>query len=302
VFRDSCYNRRADYLLATGQDDIDPDIEREQFTDPLALGLGMLKHYFQVAPSMDNFTPIKSEIEFEVPIPVANGLELPKRFASIDGQLYVLVVDRFVPVVYQGRCDLLLEDKLGRYWIMDHKTAGNFGNVEYLEMDEQCGSYIWALKKMLGLPIAGVIYNRLLKAAPKEPTILQNGQFSVNRSQRTTYEVYKQALIDRGKPLSPYIDFLEFLQDRGNPFFQRYQVARTDTEMNNLERQIASEAIDMLNNPSIYPNVGMFTCMGCAYRTPCLAKMDGSDYEFILKNQFRRRTDEPKEVSIVSES
>lgn len=302
-FRSHCYDRRARYLLSTGQEDIDPEIERTQFIEPLQLGVGMLQHYFTYAPSVDNFTPIRAEIEFEVPIPAANGFKLPLGFAQLkDGNLYVYDFESedFLPVVYQGRCDLLLEDRFNRYWIMDHKTAGQFGSVEYLEMDEQCGSYIWALRKMLGLPIAGVIYNRLLKDVPKPPKELMYGGFSKNRQQRTTYELYKQTLIDNGERLTDYIEFLEFLQDKPNPFFQRYQVSRSDTEMQNLERQIGIEAIDMLNNPSIYPNVGMFTCMGCAYRTPCLAKMDGSDYEFILKNQFRKRTDEPREVEIVS--
>ena len=274
VFRDLCRVHRNDYLEAMHVDDMDPQIEQEQYYEPMELGLGMLDHYFQWAPTVDNFQPKLVEIEFEVPIPGPNGRDL---------------YWHGMPVVYQGRVDLLVEDQFGRYWIVDHKTAAQFGSVEYLEMDEQCGSYIWALKKMLNLPIAGVIYNRLLKAVPKGPVPLQRGGFSVNKQQRTTYEVFKKGLLEAGENPSHYIDFLEYLQDQGNKFFQRIQVSRSSTEINNLERQIGLEAIDMLNDPSIYPSVGMFNCMGCAYRPPCLAKLDGSDYGFILNETFRKR-------------
>jgi hypothetical protein len=291
-FVDVCYKNRTDYIksLPEGVFDIDPMIEQERFTEPLALGIGMLKHYFKWAPQRDLFTPVKVEIEFEVPIPVPGWLDLHAPFHSkMDGNLWY----DGVPVVYQGRIDVLIMDLFGRYWIVDHKTAAQFGGTEYLEMDEQCGSYIWPLRKLFNLPVAGVIYNRLLKAVPHPPAKLQSGAFSVNKQQRTTYEVYKQTLIDNGISPAAYVDFLEFLQDKGNTFFQRIQVHRSTKEIDNLEEQICVEAIDMLNTPSIYPNPGLFNCMGCSYRKPCLAKLDGSDYQWILKDQFQLRKGEP---------
>ncbi len=43
-------------------------------------------------------------------------------------------------------------------------------------------------------------------------------------------------------------------------------------------------------NLRIYPNPNRFTCMQCAFRSPCIAKNDGSDYEFLLNADFRQRT------------
>lgn len=292
-----CKDHKKDYLSVMDQEQMDELMERERFIEPLELGKGMLDHYFKWAPTVDNFKPLMVEIEFEVPILVPAGLELPPGFENRGGELYF----EGLPVVYQGRCDLLIEDPFGNVWIVDHKTAGNFGSTEYLEMDEQCGSYIWALFMQLGVDVKGVIYNRLLKAAPKPPQELQRGGFSKNRQQRTTYELYKQTLIENGERVTDYIDFLEFLQDRGNPFFQRLQVQRSKTEMRNLANQICIEAIDMLNSPNIYPNVGMFTCMGCSYRTPCLAKMDGSDVNFVLKDLFRQRPQTEEQTIVVSD-
>jgi hypothetical protein len=197
-------------------------------------------------------------------------------------------------VFYQGRIDLLVEDKDGRYWIVDHKTAAQFGNNDWLDLDEQGGSYCWALSTMLNIPIAGVIYNKLLKAYPEPPAELKRPQggrnYSVNKQQRTTYDVYLKCLKENNEPIAPYMEYLEYLKGEGNPFFQRVPVRRTQTEQKNLQHQIGLEAIDMLNDPVIYPNAGMFNCMGCWFKTPCLAMNDGSDYQYILNSLYKKRS------------
>ena len=284
-FRDVVAEHRRNYLKFIKQEDMSIEKE-EEFEARLTLGTGMLEHYFEWAPTMDNFTPRKVEIEFEVPVLDPQGEPAFRRYVDDDG----CVVD--TPIVYQGRVDLLIEDQRGHYWIVDHKTAAQFGGTDHLDMDEQCGSYIWALRRMLQLPIAGVIYNQLLKSVPKPPSELVNGGFSKNRQQRTTYEVYLKTLKEYGENLDPYMEFLEFLKDKGNTFFRRLQVNRTPYEITQLGHQIYKEAMEMTNPVvPIYPNPGMFNCMGCAYRQPCMAINDGSDVNWILNEQYIKETD-----------
>jgi len=236
------------------------------FQERTLLGEGMLKHYCEYWQDKDTFTPLKTEIEFEVPVP---GLQ---------------------DTVYQGRIDALVEDQHGGYWIVDHKTRGQFGGTDHYELDEQSGSYCWALQEMLGLKIEGVIFNELLKSVPKKPELLVRGGLSKNRSQRTTYELYLQALKDNNIAPHDYLDFLEFLREKGNPFFRRIQVHRSQTELKNLGEQIRQEALDMFDpNLRIYPAPGMFNCMGCSYRLPCLAINDGSDVQWIIEANFKKR-------------
>ena len=289
------------FRLAEG-DNISFELQAE-YAERMVLGTGMLKHYFTWAPEMDkDLTPVKVEVEFEVPVPCTpeqlEQLKAGPRWRSTGGELHYRTnavatgADNWVPVVYQGRIDLLFQDKWGYYWIVDHKTAAQFGSVDYLDLDEQCGSYCWAMQKMLGLPIQGVIYNRLLKSVPKPPQELVRGGFSQNKQQKTTYAIYKKTLEENNEPYAPYADFLEYLKAQPNSFFARHQVHRNQTELQNLERQIVMEAIEMLDDPWIYPNPGMFNCMGCAYRIPCLAVNDGSDLTYIMEN-FKVR--EPSE-------
>jgi hypothetical protein len=244
------------------------------------LGLGMLEHYANWAPNQDvKWTPIKTEIEFEVRIP--------------------FVYKGFQYIVYQGRIDLLVQDTEGFYWIVDHKTAGQFGATQWFDLDEQGGSYCWALSLELGLPIKGVIYNRLLKDVPSPPDQLKKPRegrnFSVNKQMRCTAELYEKTLLAAGEPLYRYLDHIDFLQQRGNVFFQRHPVVWSRRAQEIQRDKIVLEAQDMLNEPRIYNNPGPFTCMGCAWMGPCLAKRDGADYELILSTMSRKRTNDGPE-------
>jgi hypothetical protein len=255
---------------------------RDKWNELNELGEGMLLHYFMWAPNADrNYRPVKSEIEFEVPIPASQGIQVNSGFSSREGTLHFCGK----PVVYQGRIDAIFEDlRDGSLWIVDHKTAAQFGQTEHLELDQQCGSYYWACKKQLGLDIAGVIYSELRKKAPKEPEILKSGLPSKNKSQSTTPEIYRKKLAELGLDEAPYTDFLQTLQNDGQMYFRRIEIHRSEDEIAALEANIVNEAIDMLDNPRIYPNPSRWNCNGCQMRTPCLLTQEGNDAEWFMNN------------------
>lgn len=265
------------------------DIE-EDFDEREKLGVSMLKAYFDWAQYMDDFTPTHVEVDFEVPILDPQGNEF---ICECHGW----------PVVYQGRLDGIVKDNLGWYWILEHKTAGQLGPTDHLVLDEQTGSYCWAVQHMLGVRVAGVIYNEAVKKMVKPPQELMRPQggrrFSVNKQQDTTYEVALQHLINEGEDLRhpDYVDFLEYLKMQGNKFFRRTQVQRNTHELKDQGERIYWEAREMLNPDTVpYPNPSRFNCMMCAFRTPCIAMNDGSDYEFILREDYRVRTTEEVEA------
>lgn len=262
------------------------DNMQETFETHWELGLAMLDHYFLWAPDADkNFVPVKVEIEFEVPIPCTEALlykmDLGGHWQSINDQLYY----RGRAVVYQGRIDLIFQDKRdGTLWILDHKTAAQFGQTEHLELDQQCGSYVWACQKMLGLDVAGVIYSEWRKKAPKDPDILKSGLPSQNKAQSTTPELYRQKLRELGLPEEDYTDFLQSLQESGQQYFRRIQIYRSVDELAHLESNIVNEAVDMIDNPRIYPNPSRWNCNGCQFRSPCLMRQEGGDWKWFLQN------------------
>jgi hypothetical protein len=274
---------RAKYADDTGYVDIDTEADFKERED---LGLGMLNAYFGWQMGIDEFEPTHVEIDFEVPI------------ITPDDEEYICECHGW-PVVYQGRLDGIVRDKFGWYWILEHKTAAQFGPTEHLQLDEQTGSYAWALMQMLGLRVQGVIYNEAVKKVahpPKELLRGQNGRgFSVNKQQDTTYEIAVQALSEAGEDLThpDYVSFLEYLKLQGNKFFRRTQVHRNLYELEDQGRRIFWEARDMINPDTVpYPNPSRFNCMMCSFRQPCIAMNDGSDYEFLLDEDYRNRTEE----------
>ena len=259
------------------------------------LGLGMLRHYFKWARTRDNFTPIAVEIDFEVPILVPQGVEvLPDGYSTVYDTRDLLCLhdtQGFIDVVYQGRIDMLVKDEAGEYWIFDHKTAAQMGDLSWLVLNDQVTSYCWALQHMLKIPIAGFVYNEIAKKVPKPPQVLQSGALSVNKQQDTTFDLYMEALVQGNFSIEAYQGMLNYLKASPKQFVRRTQVRRSPYELEMQGRRIFLEAVDMLNDPSIYPSPSPMNCNSCMYRQPCTAVQDGSDVEFLLKNLFRKRED-----------
>lgn len=293
------------------QYEFEPDI----WHDHNALGIKMLERYDEWAVEADaGYEPLYVEIEFEVPILASpelaeeiNAYALDSLYVQFkaknlgDGRYHLHCrkgeSEEWIPVYYQGRVDTLWRDKYGFLWIVDHKTTGQFGNTNHLEMDEQTGSYCWALQVMLDLPIRGVIYNELLKSYPEppkqnKPTKKEPIVFSQDKRQNTTAKIYEETLAEHGVSMVGYLDFLSWLRENERPYFRRTEVHRSQRELQLLGERICVEAIDMLNNPRIYPHPrpGWNGCDGCFFRAPCLAKMDGSDPEFLLSEDFHVRS------------
>lgn len=268
----------------------------EEWHAELDLGQEMLAYYYSEAPKLDQFKPVHTELEFEVPIivPQADYDKLRRPFTCDSRTGALLRADEdspsnFVPVVYQGRIDLIVEDYYGKLWLWDHKTAGKFDNITWLDLDEQVISYAWAVQHMLGIEVAGVIYSQLRKSVPKAPKVLKSGKLSVDKQQETTYSIYKKSLDNLGLPVAEYADHLEWLRQNEKQYIRRIQIQHTQAEYEVLGRRIALEAMDMLGDPSIYPNPGPMHCNRCTFFTPCLEKQANGDWEWLLDDLYVNR-------------
>lgn len=252
---------------------------QEQWQEYRELGKGMMQHYFEWCADKDNFTPLYTEIEFEVPVLDSTG-----------NQMYCACHNW--PVFYQGRIDMMIQDEFGNYWIVDFKTAARLdANPEFLMMDEQVGSYAWAIQQMLGIQITGVVYLQLLKTVPHEPKVLKNGTLSKDKQQNTTLKLYLDKLTQMGYTSDGYEDILDFFKAQPNKFFRRVQIHRSQAELRIIGERIALEAREMIDPvTSIYPNPSPFRCGRCAFKIPCLAKNDGSDFQWILEQNYKIRS------------
>ena len=280
---DKQYAKRRD--PNTGE--VDLEVE-EDFAERRILGEGMFKNYFQWAPLNDNFKVVAVELDFEVPILAPDGEQM---ICKCHGW----------PVYYQGRLDGLVEDLYGWYWILEHKSTGQMGDTQHLVLDEQTGSYAWAVQQMLGVRILGIIYSEALKDFPEPPKQLVSTRlgrnFSVAKNQRTTYEVYLKAITEAGEDVTLYEDILSYFREEGNPFLRRSAPHRNQNELKDIGHRIWMEATEMLDTELfIYPNPSRFNCMMCAFMQVCVSMNDGSDYGFLLEEEYRARTTEEIEA------
>jgi hypothetical protein len=112
----------------------------------------------------------------------------------------------------------------------------------------------------------------------------------------TTLEVYWEAAKAAHPDMSMdaikdcYAGMLQMLQEKGNTFFERYEVRRTQRELNDLVTYLKQTAIEMLDvRTPLYPNPGWMNCNFCHFRAPCLVENAGGDTEFVLSQEYVER-------------
>lgn len=264
------------------------------FAERKLLGETMLDYYFDYSAIEDKeIEPVKTEIEFEVPIYVPRGMYghynlryLDFTFDDSDG---ILKYQR-KPVMYQGRVDLLWQNtRTRKYAVVDHKTTAQFGQYQHLVLDEQVSSYDWALTHMLRLDIDRVIFNQLRKALAHEPKILKSGALSQDKGQNTTTKLYMKAIEENGFKVEDYQDFLNFLAEQPKEYIRRIEIKRNEYQRKQQGIRVFQEAVEMLGNPNIYPSPSAMNCNGCWFYNPCVATNDGGDVQYFLDELYTKR-------------
>lgn len=265
-----CTTRLAQYEVEQGEMWTE---QKEGWEQQFQLGLAMLQYYFSEAEALDDFEVIWVEKDILV------CLEDLRDSDDAD-QVY-----------YGARLDGLVKDNHGEYWILEHKTAASLpSNTEYLEKDDQCGSYIWLVQEELGIPVAGVLYNVMVKKVPHPPAVLKNGGLSKNKQADTTLKLYKEAMAEHKLAYSQAdYDYMEFLEEFPKKFIYREKVRRNQFEVASMRKRITDEAHDMLANPLIYPTPNQRNCTGCWFLEPCTAKLEGQDVQFVLDSEYKQR-------------
>lgn len=269
------------------------DEQKQELEEMFKLGYSMLQNYdeWSVVADTKPETGFKkvlyTEREFAVPIPGED--DKPYRFTDGNGQEWECWL--------VGRLDMVVEDFEGRIWVLDHKTSKDRLDEEILVLDDQMTMYLWAAQQILQKPIEGCYYNVLRKKLPVVPEGLKSGKgLSKAKSIDTTYDVYLQAILDNGFDPADYEDILDHLANKKTGFFERVKVRRNQHEIAMAGRMLLLEAIDMLNDPFIYPNPTRDCKWKCDYKDLCLALNRNDDIDYLLKALYRKRVPEDGSV------
>jgi PD-(D/E)XK nuclease superfamily protein len=325
-FKEKCNEQRKNYLALTGQFQLSTVEAEEDYNERIELGIGMLKYYAEkIMPKYDKMLkPLRAEQEFIVQITnpetgeelwckckrCKHEWEMHLRKSWTDPTSMPLANiqagdpsywDRWkgLPVCLAGRLDVLMEDNYGHYWIVDWKTAARLStdNDEFLALDDQIASYVMALRRKLGLDVAGFIYVEFKKAVPTAPKLNVNRRlgcaYSVSKSAPVQYDLYLETVMEKDKAAYEagcYDEYLDWLKAEGPRYHERYQIVKSDEELWEIEMNLFLEAKEMTNKDLIiYPSSGRFSCSQCAFRQPCLEKNRQGDYQYLLDELFDRK-------------
>lgn len=191
-----------------------------------------------------------------------------------------------------GRPDLVVERKDG-IWVVDHKTAASAYDARALDIDDQLTGLCYLWYRNEGVVVRGALYNALIKSPPSPPRLLKDGSLSKAKDQRTTYDLYIQALKDNGfKRTDPdYREILNFLREKGwRQFFLRDVVHRNIEELMSFENRLYNEYLDMSvaaqDEEKAYPNPSQFNCPGCGVLPICQAMEEQGRVDWLRETSY----------------
>lgn len=235
---------------------------------------------------------------------------LGNRFETVVHDGIPLIEQRmrtFLPdgTVYHGSQDWVARDRnTGLVWLFDHKTRQTFLPDWTEELDLQLSSY----QKILhdnGVHTDGTIKFQMKNAPPSKPKLnkpKKDGTQAMSRAYiRTTWDIYKEALLEAG--LDP-ADYQEEMEPKfaDVEFFRLTRALRTPEEVERVWNEVVIPVSDeIVNRPTEIRVMSFMACNMCSYRELCLEELKGGDTDFIRANSFRDVNDPIPELPSVED-
>ena len=241
--------------------------------EALEWGRALLDAYAAWAPSVDHFTPIRIDTDFEVNVPD------PARPGAS------LLTPNGDEIRYCGRVDLLVIDSDDAYWVVQHRLATEgWADHDALQLDEQTIAWAWAWPQFyLGMQLAGTVYNEIRADA---------GELGVQAPPPAgRAQVGHRRMYARSGTVSG-----ERLHAEGTEAFRRTQIRRGEAELMAAGRDLATEISTAIRaDLDVYPSPAPDICARCSYRSPCLLLNQGLDATAELSRSYRHRPPESVE-------
>jgi hypothetical protein len=228
-------------------------------------GHALLDAYAAWAQTVDDFTPVRVDVDFEVniPDPAHEGADL----VSPAGDA----------IRYTDRVDLLVIDEYDAYWAIQHRlVTDRWAEQDTLELDERTLSWCWAWPHYyLGMTVVGTVYNEI-RVGASGAAVAPTGPSRIGHRR-----MYAQAVQVPGERLHVV---------HGTDNFRRTRITRGHAELARAAAQLAAEAMEATHpDVPVYPNPSPPVCGACDYRTPCLVLNRGGDPTAVLTESYRQR-------------
>ncbi len=197
--------------------------------------------------------------------------------------------------------DLVVRDRNGSVWIIDHKTTSR-GVEEGVPFGDMQALLYYAGVKALYPETAGFIFNRIRKKLPSLPRLAKTGKPRVAylNTIDTTYEILRDFLREKAPALLSDEDHqrrLAQLRDQGDRFFWTEQVYVNDETIESILKDVegAIRMMDVCMERDYYPrnlmeSGGYKDCRSCSFRPLCHNEMVGWPTETLLEEEYQPRS------------
>ena len=263
----SLVHQALDRSLRTQRDE---GLDEDACSQALTWGHALLDAYAAWAPSVDHFTPVMIEADFEVNIPDPAAPDTA--LTTPDGEA----------IRYTDRIDMLAIDENDAYWAVQHRlVTDDWPEQEALLLDERTVAWCWAWPLFyIDMCLVGIVYNQVRVDAGESDVALDGAP---GRQRIPHRRMYARAVeVPR-----------ERVRVEGTDAFRRTRIVRGDAELAAAGRDLAAEA-RAATDPglAVYPSPAPQICTSCAYRSPCLAMNEGGDATGVLAEFYRHRPPE----------
>ncbi len=144
-------------------------------TELLPRGAALLDCYDAWAHAVDDFAPVKINLDVEALVPDPDDVECG------------LVVHDGSPVIYACRIDLVAVDATDEYWVVCHQIVDEWQDVDRWDRDEQAVAACWAFEHdYIGVQVAGTIHNEVRIDGPLDVPAHRAGGETYAQSRRST--------------------------------------------------------------------------------------------------------------------
>ena len=196
--------------------------------------------------------------------------------------------------------DLVVRDRNGFVWIIDHKTTSRVpeGGIPFGDMQ---ALLYYAGVKALYPECKGFIFNRIRKKLPTQPRLTKTGKTRVADLTRidTTFEVLRNFLQEKAPGLlseETHQRRLAQLRDQDDKFFWTEQVYVNDTTVEAIlvDTEAVLNQMELSRKTGAYPrnlqeDNGYLSCRKCPFQRICHAEMVGWDTELIRAEEYEPR-------------
>ncbi len=253
-------------LFTKARNDLKPLFpeERLEYMDTIALAETMVAGYIDQHEN-DGLEPVEVELHIDVP----------------------LIED----ITFTGKVDSIQRDiRNNRLHQVEHKTCASIPDEKSRMSDMQTLLYDWALQELGHPKISSVIWDYLRKKAPTVPNVLKNGSLSVAKNMDTTYEVYRQTILDEGLKVKDYKDFLAELKQRENTFYRRIKMPVSKGATASVVKDAQSSALQIRDLGETLTDRNLSRdCSWCDFYLLCQSDLRGGDTEFLIKKEYKQR-------------